>query len=362
MEHTTTAPDASIAAFAAAVRASLDDLPADEVDELVEGLESDLIDQAFDRGDEFALGDPDAYASELRAAAGIPPRTEAVVDRRKPSELAAEWVSTQWRSAVERMRRNAAAAWVIDLLVALRPVWWLARGWAIYAVIAPIFGVGFLTPRMDALSTNPVGGVVLALFVVISVQWGRNRWVPRQWVRVLRVVTSIFAVIALPVLVSLTIWSASVEWQRYQEPYIQDMTVSGLAVDGERVRNIFAYDSEGNPITDVQLFDQNGRPLTTVGGSADPMTPWDYYFEGGGGPVPVAFTTPGREPQWNIFPLRELSPAVSWDEAVDPSEAELPDFPFVQVPAVGGSSSSAPSPSPSQSPPATPETSPAPAP
>ena len=172
MEHTTTAPDASIAAFAAAVRASLDDLPTDEIDELVEGLESDLLDQASDSGEDFALGDPDAYAAELRSAAGIPPRSETVVDRRKPSELAAEWVSTRWRSAVERMRRNAAAAWVIDLLIALRPVWWLARGWAVYAIVAPIFGVGFLTPRMHELSTSPVGGVVLALFVIVSVQWG----------------------------------------------------------------------------------------------------------------------------------------------------------------------------------------------
>ena len=130
MEHTTTAPDASIAAFAAAVRASLDDLPADEIDELVEGLESDLLDQASDSGEDFTLGDPDVYAAELRSAAGIPPRSEAVVDRRKPSVVAAEWVSTRWRAAVERMRRNAAAAWVIDLLVSLRPVWWLARGWA----------------------------------------------------------------------------------------------------------------------------------------------------------------------------------------------------------------------------------------
>ncbi|WP_054687538.1 hypothetical protein [Microbacterium sp. No. 7] len=136
MDQTTTAPDASIAAFAAAVRASLDDLPTDEIDELVEGLESDLLDQASDSGEDFALRDPDAYAAELRSAAGIPPRSEVAVDRRKPSAVAAEWVSTRWRSAVERARRNAVASWVIDLLISLRPVWWLARGWAMYALVS----------------------------------------------------------------------------------------------------------------------------------------------------------------------------------------------------------------------------------
>jgi uncharacterized membrane protein len=356
MEQTTTAPDTSIAAFAAAVRASLGDLPAEEIDELVEGLESDLIDQASDRGEDFVLGDPDAYAAELRAAAGIPPRSEKADERRRLSQIVSEWSTTTWRSAVERMRRNAAAAWVIDLLVSLRPVWWVARGWAVYAVVAPIFGVGFLTPRMHELSTSPVGGFVLALFVIVSIQWGRGRWMPRTFLRILHTLISIFAVLALPILVSLTVYSASIEWQRSQ-PYIQDAIVPGLAVDGERVRNIFAYDSEGNPLTDVQLFDQNGRPLTTVGTQyVDPTTEWDNYFDADGAPVPVAVTTPGRAPAWNIFPLREARIQYDSYGNADVSAATIPNFPFEQVPAVGGSSSSDPSPS------ATPEVSPAPTP
>jgi hypothetical protein len=364
MEHTTMAPDASIAAFAAAVRASLDDLPADEVDELVEGLESDLLDQASDSGDDFALGDPDVYAAELRSAAGIPPRSEVVVDRRKPSELAAEWVSTRWRSAMDRMRRNSAAAWVIDLLIALRPVWWVARGWAMYAIIAPSLGIGFLTAYAQGGDANPINVVLLAGFVVLSVQWGRGRWAPRRWVRIVRTIVSLVTALALPVLVGMTLDAVRV--QTVNESGAYDYTVPGLAVDGERVRNIFAYDSEGNTLTDVQLFDQNGHPLTTVGGMGDPTAEWDYYFEGGGGPVPLPWTTPGRPPVWNVFPLREAVPAYEEDGITDVSDAEVPDFPFVQVPAVGGSASSAPSPSPSPSPSASPsaapETSTAPAP
>ena len=34
----------------------------------------------------------------------------------------------------------------------------------------------------------------------------------------------------------------------------------GLMADGRYVRNVFAYDAQGNPLTGVQLYDQNGSP------------------------------------------------------------------------------------------------------
>jgi hypothetical protein len=359
MEQTATAPDASIAAFAAAVRASLDDLPADEIDELVEGLESDLLDQASDRGEEFVLGDPDAYAAELRAAAGIPPRSEKADERRGLSSIVSEWSSSTWRSAVERMRRNAAAAWVIDLLVSLRPVWWVARGWAVYAIVAPSFGMSFLTPWPSGGHLDPLGLPTLVAFIVLSVQWGRGRWLPNRASRFAKAIITVASVLFLPFLVGATA-NAMATWQVGQV-YYEDTAVPGLAVDGERVRNIFAYDSEGNPITDVQLFDQNGNPLTTVGREGvDPDIEWDYYFDGGGDPVPLAWTAPGRQPVWNIFPLREAVPSYEEDGTTDVSDAEIPAFPFVQVPAVGASSS--PTPTPPASPSTAPETTPSPTP
>jgi uncharacterized membrane protein len=359
MEQTTTAPDASIAAFAAAVRASLDDLPADEIDELVEGLESDLLDQASDRGEDFVLGDPETYAAELRAAAGIPPRSERADERRRLSSVVSEWSTTTWRSAVELMRRNAAAAWVIDLLVALRPVWWVARGWAMYAIIAPILGIGLFTAYQYGPTSNVIGVAVLSAFIVLSVQWGRGRWAPRRWIRGLRFGVSVVTAILLPFLIGWTVDAKRIE--QVNEMYSPDYAVPGLAVDGERVRNIFAYDSEGNPLTDVQLFDQNGRPLTTVGTQyVDPTTEWDNYFDADGAPVPVAVTTPGRAPAWNIFPLREARIQYDSYGNADVSSATIPDFPFPQVPAVGGSSS--PAPTPPGSPSTAPETTPPPTP
>lgn len=349
MERSTLAPDASIAAFAAAVRASLNDLPAEEIDELVEGLESDLLDQASDSGEDFTLGDPDVYAAELRSAAGIPPRSAKTNDGQRLSHTISEWSTTVWRSTVERMRRNAAAAWVIDLLISLRPVWWVARGWALYAIIAPILGVGFLTAYQFGPTSNVIGAALLTAFIVLSVQWGRGRWAPRRWIRGLRFGVSVVAAILLPFLLGWTVDAKRLE--QASQMYAPDYTVPGLAVDGERVRNIFAYDSEGNPITNVQLFDQNGTPLTTVGReSVDSSWEWDYYFEGGGGPLPLPWTTPGRVPVWNIFPLREAVPTYEEDGSTDVSDAAVPDFPFTQVPAVGGLSSPAPNPRPPSSP------------
>lgn len=349
MELTTTSmPDTSIAAFAAAVRERLDDLPADEVDELVDGLEADLADQAIDRGGEFVLGDPGEYAAELRSAAGIAPRTESSASK-------AQWVarlggrmSSTWRSWSDGIRRNKAAAWVLDLLIALRPVWWLARGWAAYAMVAPWFGIYFLTPHSDMFSQAPIGTVMLALAVLISIQWGRGRWAPRTWVRVIRTVVSIITAVALPFLIGATINSVR-SWQDYAVYPEYSSPTPGLAVDGERVRNVFAYDAEGNPIENVQLFDQNGRPLTTVGTQyVDSSMQWDDYFGGGGGPIPVPVTAPGRQPVWNIFPLREMAYPL-WDDngRPDTDTAVMPVFPFAQVPAIQGT---APTPEPTETP------------
>lgn len=67
-----------VAAFVARVRELLADLPEEERLELTEGLEADLSDQVAEQGG-GVLGDPEAYARELRTAAGLEP-----VARRRP--------------------------------------------------------------------------------------------------------------------------------------------------------------------------------------------------------------------------------------------------------------------------------------
>ena len=70
-------PD-DVGAYVAAVRARLDDLAPEEVEELTGGLEADLAEAlaGFDETPRQRFGDPAAYADELRAAADLPPRRE----------------------------------------------------------------------------------------------------------------------------------------------------------------------------------------------------------------------------------------------------------------------------------------------
>ncbi|WP_295836062.1 hypothetical protein [uncultured Microbacterium sp.] len=322
-----------IRAFAAAVRTHLDDLPADEVDDLLDGLEADLSDQAAEAGEHFEIPDAATYAAELRSAAGLPERgAPRTAPKREPL---LEQVKDGWREVGEVIRKNPVGAWLLDLFGALRPVWWLVRGATWYVclylfvwIVVPSSVSGGLLGAILALGGNPVAWAILLAALTLSVQWGRGRWLPGKGVRVLRSVLTVGAVFALPILAGLFAQGLSLAIERANavpEPY----QISGLSVDGQRVRNIFAFDVEGNPIPVVQLFDQNGAPLTTVGADSGPQT-IDGYFYGGGGPVPVPYPVPGGNGAWNIFPLREL-PAGSWMTPDDIANAGPTEFPFSRV-------------------------------
>jgi hypothetical protein len=70
----------------------------------------------------------------------------------------------------------------------------------------------------------------------------------------------------------------------------------GLKVNGRMVRQVFAYDAQGNPLTGVQLYDGRGNPLE--------IHP-DYAFLEAGRPgqqVGYAWVNGNRQ-QHNVFPL-----------------------------------------------------------
>lgn len=334
MSTTTTPMDDRISIFAAAVRDALNDLPADDVDELVDGLEADLAEQANERGEGYADEDPVAYAAELRAAAGLPER-HASTSKLKLSLIASGRALRD--RAVSRIRSTKFGSWLIDTLTALRPVWWVARGWLLYVIIAPILGV---SSHVFFLPSNNLGAVLLLLVVVtLSVQWGRGFWANRKWLEVARTATSVVAAIGLPFLVVGTansVYSALdyLDYATNGEP----AAVSGLAVDGERVWNIYAYDGNGEPIEAVQLFDENGRPLTTIGRMADPASPWDGAFYGEPVQVPLIGAN-GAMRLWNVFPLQEIPADSIQDAEPNPNLATPPPFPMTRVPSINPSPS-----------------------
>lgn len=356
-DTTTQSGPASIAAFAARVRAELNDLPAEEVDELVDGLEADLADQAADAGEAFALPDAVAYAAELRAAAGLEPRASR---RGAGGAALLERVRTGARNEWERAMQVPLLARAAGFVASLRPVWWLVRAWALYAVLASLLGLNY---RVVGLPWNVVGWALLLALVVLSVQWGRGRWSSRRWWRIAGRAATVFAAVVLPFMLNAAmndvrgaVYGGGITYASY------DAYTPGLAVDGERVRNIFAYDAQGNPLDGVQLFDQNGSPLNTVG-QEDSVAASDSYFNCGGGPVTVPLTVAGRGGLWNVYPLNEV-PAE--DACVDPANAQglaaPAPRPYDSVAPIGQAAtepSAGPSPAPSGEPSAGPSAGPA---
>ncbi|CAN5590304.1 hypothetical protein BH09ACT4_BH09ACT4_21160 [soil metagenome] len=320
MTKTTTTqilPGTEVATFATAVRAALSDLPPDDLDELTEGLEADLTERAAEPGAD-ELGDPIAYAEELRAAAGYPPRSarshlgDALPDLRSlPQELRRRW------EVLLRTRPLIASA--VEFFVALRPVWWVLRGLAAHVLLASFVGFG---------GTNfwPLAVVL----VVLSVQVGRGRMSGKTWVRWITRAVSAVVIVAAPFLLA---WGATqvnlaMSGGDYYEPevyYPQQLTF-----DGNPVFNVFAYDADGNPIDQVQLYDQNGNTLNLVGeenSSIDDAT--------GGLAVPNG-DVPGRA-GWNVYPLGSVS-YQSLDEFGNVGDATpvVPSPPFATVKPLSG--------------------------
>ena len=180
MNDTTLTAAERIHGFAEAVRAQLADLPADEVDDLVEGLVGDLSDQAADHGGQIELGDPAAYAQELRDAAGLPERGPITTARTPWHERLAGSAGR----LVGRIRASRTGAEILAVLTALRPLWWLARGFGMFAVVSVLLGYGIWTMLTQGWpGTRLLAWILLLLLTVLSVQWGRGRWLPRNALR-----------------------------------------------------------------------------------------------------------------------------------------------------------------------------------
>lgn len=288
---TTTAPthEQQASEFAEAVRERLADLPESELDELLDGLPADLAERLADGGE---LGDPAQYADELRQAAGLPARGELPKVKKGVGE--------SFRETRIELTRRAHAFWgatparrgVRDFVLALRPLWWVARG----LVLGWFLGWWFGLPA-------PLGPILSAALVLVSVQWGRGKWAPKKWLVVLRRVASVLAaVLLLP--------GIGLAWNSIATPnyvYVDQPWGYGLFANGEPINNVFAFDCAGQPLDGVQLFDQNGRPITTLdgelGSGAEPQMGWDEETQ-----QPIRYERngfAGFAGTWNVFPLQE---------------------------------------------------------
>ena len=325
---TTSTVTPEIVTFAQGVRAALADLPADEVDDLTEGLEADLA-EAYAEDLQRELPDPAAYAAELRLAAGLPVRAKV-----KGSAFAGVGDSLRdtRRDLGVAIRRNPALAGIADFLITLRPVWWVLRAWLATWLVASVFG------GQQGYWFGSTGWfIVFAAFAVISVQWGRGEW-GGKGVAPLIVLGNVFAaIVLLPVIAAADDWSST---DYYADAYAggQPEQSTGMTLDGRSVTNIFAYGADGKPLTSVQLFDQDGRALVThLDPFRDECGDGECEFTADGlaaAPVQLETGVPAR----NVFPLSfltglmdEVTNEVSPDPKAVPEPAKAP---FVKVPAV----------------------------
>jgi hypothetical protein len=322
-----------VRAYVWAVRAWLGDLPADEVEDLTAGMEADLAERAAESGGALGdlLGDPEAYAAELRSAAGLPPRVDVVV---APDAVRHE----PW---TDRLARDAHALVVRHpWLRELRPTWWLARGAVAGWVVAAVLGTG----RTLLL---PLVGAALSMWLGLVL---RRREPLGSGVRfALGVGNALAVVLLLPVLASYTSGSTDFSDEAAAMPGYPSQVVA----NGEPAQNLYAYDAAGNRLDGIRVYDQSGRALfvglESLMGGADgdvPMRPDDGSPDVRADVFPL--TWPGhdawQDPGFGWTPPLTLPPLADATGLPAPSAGATPSA--GTSPTVSPSASAGPSPSP----------------
>lgn len=338
--HTATRPE--VEAFVAEVRARLADLSDDERDELLGGLEADLSDQLADRPDGWAdvLGDPAAYAAELRAAAGLPERAGArrrwLPPARRPGDLGTDLDRLRgWFLGAVDNRPWSRQAWVV--LEAMRPAWWVLRAWLAVTFADQVAGSWEYVTLVPTLGVPLLGEAVLLAAVVASVLIGLGRLWPgsgpdRSLLARLVLLGANVAVLLLALTFTLPSQHGDQfdDWRGYERGYRQGAHQPGLRVDGDEVRNLFVYGPDGRLVQGAQVFRANGDPLG--------VRPQDAHTGRGTERTVGCGWFNGTSQLFNVFPLaeREQRRGSCLEEAErrDAGPLATPEPPFAVVPPV----------------------------
>ena len=333
--------------YVAAVRSWLADLPGEEVEDLTAGMEADLAERAAETGERLGvlLGEPEAYAAELRSAAGLPPRAvpSVLVAPRGPGLIALATASARAKGD------GILTRW--PWLRELRPTRSLARGAVLGWLLAAMLGTG----RTVAL---PLIGAGVSLWLGFEL---RRREPLRAVARVAMGGANALAAIALlPMMSTYTSGFSS----GYDVEGGMPLLLPQVTANGEELRNLYAYDAAGNRVDGVRLFDQSGNPVfinvdNLMDGTFDdlPTRPEDGMPDVAADVFPL--TWQGRdtwgESGYGWTPPLVLAPVVGYPAVPDPSVSGLPTpssapttSPSLQ-PSSAASGTPTPSPSPSVS-------------
>ncbi|MEE6305948.1 hypothetical protein V1634_03760 [Plantactinospora veratri] len=250
-----TVTEQEIARYVGQVREALADLPPPVRDELLEDLPEHLTEVAAEAEGSLyeRLGPPEAYAMELRTAAGVtPPANTVNLDQR---------IGAAVRKSRERIRAVDGRLGPVvgyprlsDFLRLLRPGWWILRGYLAAMLITVLLtGTSFgLLPRL--------GGSGLAALLLLAATVTGSIWLGRRTERLgprPRMVLNFGAVfLVLFGLAGFAELDSRAGGGGNPVPYEQVYTdqYSG-------VQDVYVYDGEGRLLEGVRLFDQNGEPI-----------------------------------------------------------------------------------------------------
>jgi hypothetical protein len=168
--------DAEVAVYYAQVAEALRDLPAAQRADLLEDLMPHLREVAAEGAElDLRLGAPTAYADELRAAAGLPPAAA-------PTSEVAQHLRREVRELANHAGRAVAGLLgfgsVERLLGAIRPAWWLARGYVAGMIVTgAVFGWhDGIVPRAELINgATPGGAIFVGCVVVLAAMVGSVR-------------------------------------------------------------------------------------------------------------------------------------------------------------------------------------------
>src|SRR5437879_3904027 len=160
------------AAYAAAVRAALADLPPTEAQALLEDLDDHLAEVAAESTEplEKRLGPPADYASELRSAYRVAGRDG---DRRRAG-IPRLWSDLRSRISGSRSYREVRA-----FLPELRPAWWVLRAYLAVLIAAVIFSGRSVSPIPNPFSRFGIVQIAATVAAVIVSVRLRRRGPPR---------------------------------------------------------------------------------------------------------------------------------------------------------------------------------------
>jgi hypothetical protein len=281
------AVDHQVARYAAAVRGAFADLPGPRRELLLEDLEDHLLEVAAEAGGPLTerLGQPEAYAAELRASAGLAPVAAGAARPRGAGPWLREtWGAVQLRRLWGTASTHPAGRAVLEFLPELRPAWWVLRGYlavqalsvAVSYLAADLGGLSFPVPQLSG--SRVLGLLATAAAVAGSVALGRRGPTRRGLVVLGNLGLSLFAVAML-----LELGASEAYDDQYHPEYVTTYSgpVSGLRADGKEISNLFPFDEDGKPLKNVYLVDQDGDPVVATHNDNELLEP-EQLVDGNG--------------------------------------------------------------------------------